>query len=353
MKTKQLLTIIVIAICLTLSSATIGEAAKMGTAFTYQGHLYEKNNVANGLYDFQFKLYDDPNVVIGNPIGNVVAKENITVSSGFFTVKLDFGSDPNLFRGDARWLAIGVRPGEFEDPNVYTILQPLQEITPAPYAIYSSSTPTQPLFSGAVYRWNVFDTFSDGSVPDWMMGDNSAMFGGINPSLWTGGGALASSMSSDKEVLRTLFTRKGYGGKNATVVSQVFFQYSSTSGKVAVVLFRIKNNTPGAITWTPDFYYTCYSGWDELASVALNGVNMWDSGTLDSGPNENTTVALSIPADRTSTVIFVSTSGDTSSSHADVYTRPLILAFHNNSLELPAGLEYVDDLDTATGGWEQ
>jgi hypothetical protein len=29
------------------------------------------------------------------------------------------------------------------------------------------------------------------------------------------------------------------------------------------------------------------------------------------------------------------------------------MAFGNNSLQLPAGLEFVDDLDTATGGYEQ
>jgi hypothetical protein len=29
------------------------------------------------------------------------------------------------------------------------------------------------------------------------------------------------------------------------------------------------------------------------------------------------------------------------------------LAFYNNSLVLPAGLELVDDLETATGGYEQ
>ena len=38
---------------------------------------------------------------------------------------------------------------------------------------------------------------------------------------------------------------------------------------------------------------------------------------------------------------------------AGPYTRATLLAFVNNSLTLPAGLEFVDDLDTATGGWTQ
>ena len=46
-------------------------------------------------------------------------------------------------------------------------------------------------------------------------------------------------------------------------------------------------------------------------------------------------------------MIFVSTG-----SHGGP-TRSVILAFYNDSLDLPAGLEFVDDLDTATGGYEQ
>ncbi|MHC4624358.1 MAG: hypothetical protein ACYS4W_10715, partial [Planctomycetota bacterium] len=41
------------------------------------------------------------------------------------------------FDGDARWLEIGVRPGEQSDPCEYTILSPRQEVTPTPYAIYA------------------------------------------------------------------------------------------------------------------------------------------------------------------------------------------------------------------------
>ena len=52
-------------------------------------------------------------------------------------MELDFGSD--VFDGDARWLEIGVRPGDQNDPNIYTILSPRQKITPTPYAIYAQT----------------------------------------------------------------------------------------------------------------------------------------------------------------------------------------------------------------------
>jgi len=102
-----------------------------GTAFTYQGRLTDANSVADGLYDLQFKLFNDPSD--GNQVGSDVNKPDVDVIEGYFTVKLDFGA--GVFNGDPRWLEIGVRPGEQNDPDVYTVLEPRQEITPTPYAL--------------------------------------------------------------------------------------------------------------------------------------------------------------------------------------------------------------------------
>jgi len=117
-------------------AAKVSKAAPMGTAFTYQGRLIDANSVADGLYDFQFKLYDDANTIIGNQLGSTIDINDLDVIDGYFTVGLDF-NDANSFNGDARWLEIGVRPGELEDSNAYTPLMPRQEVTPTPYAIYA------------------------------------------------------------------------------------------------------------------------------------------------------------------------------------------------------------------------
>ena len=110
----------------------------MGTAFTYQGHLYDANYPANGLYDFQFKLYDAN--VGDSKVGTDVNVADVDVIDAYFTVELDFGSD--VFDGNAVWLEIRVRAGELEDPNVYTLLSPRQEVMPTPYALYAvSGTP--------------------------------------------------------------------------------------------------------------------------------------------------------------------------------------------------------------------
>ena len=200
----------------------------------------------------------------------------------------------------------------------------------------------------ATYRYAIFNTYENGI--NWMANNDPSLFGGIAPSNWTDGNAVASQLSADKEVLRTLFTRKGYAGANALVHAETFGFYSSTDGKVVVALFRIRNTTATPITWTPVVRLSAYGAWGEQASVALNGASIWTStgGTYYSA-SAPVSMALSIPASRTSTAIFVSTGGP----QANPYTRSTILAFVNNSLNLPAGLQFVDDLDTATGGWTQ
>ena len=105
--------------------------AEMGTGFTYQGRLIDSNSVADGLYDFEFELYDAPSD--GNQQGSTIDVNDLDVIDGYFTVELDFGSD--AFDGDARWLEIGVRPGS--STGSFDTLSPRTELTPTPYAIYA------------------------------------------------------------------------------------------------------------------------------------------------------------------------------------------------------------------------
>ena len=108
--------------------------APLGTAITYQGRLLDGATPADGEYDFEFTLYDEPNEA-GIQVGDTISKSNVAVIGGLFTVELDFGS--NVFDDEARWLEIGVRPGEQEDPDPYVPLTPRQEVTAAPYALHT------------------------------------------------------------------------------------------------------------------------------------------------------------------------------------------------------------------------
>src|SRR5436305_14259975 len=65
-------------------------AAAQTTAFTYQGRLTDGGMPANGNYDLQFALWDS--LSGGSQIGAPQNFSNIGVSSGIFTVTLDFGA---------------------------------------------------------------------------------------------------------------------------------------------------------------------------------------------------------------------------------------------------------------------
>ncbi len=104
----------------------------MGTAITYQGRLIDANDVADGLYDFEFELYDNPGPFAAQE-GNTIDINDLDVIEGQFAVELDFGS--GVFDGEPRWLQIGVRPGDSNDPHAFVTLSPRIEITPVPYAL--------------------------------------------------------------------------------------------------------------------------------------------------------------------------------------------------------------------------
>jgi len=108
--------------------------ATLGTDFTYQGKLTDGGAPANGLYDFEFKLYDD--LSVGTQVGSTVPLGDVTVTNGLFTVQLDFGA---VFDGTALFLDIGVRPGA--SVGAYTTLTPRQALTATPYAITAWKAP--------------------------------------------------------------------------------------------------------------------------------------------------------------------------------------------------------------------
>ncbi len=109
----------------------------VSTRFTYQGQLLNDGTAADGLYDFEFKIFRDS--VINVQEGKTVSLENIDVIDGQFTVELDFGNDANVFAGQERWLEVAVRPGDSNDVNDFVVLSPRQEVTSTPYAQVAST----------------------------------------------------------------------------------------------------------------------------------------------------------------------------------------------------------------------
>lgn len=109
--------------------------AALDRRFTYQGRLFDGNSPVNANCDLRFGLFGAASG--GTQIGEQQIIANVAVSAGLFTVTLNqsnqFGN--NAFRGDQRWLEVGVRCPA--GSGNYTLLQPRQALDAAPYAIYA------------------------------------------------------------------------------------------------------------------------------------------------------------------------------------------------------------------------
>lgn len=111
--------------------AVAAHAAPVGTQFTYQGRLEDNTQPANGLFDFEFRLFDA--LAGGAQAGVVVLANDIPVENGVFSVELDFGA--GAFTTQARWLAVAVRDGS--SSGSYDALAPRQALTAAPVAQFA------------------------------------------------------------------------------------------------------------------------------------------------------------------------------------------------------------------------
>ena len=100
-------------------TALVSVAAPLGTAFTYSGRVKYQGNPANGSFDLQFELWDDP--VNGAKHGQTLTVSGLGIVNGLFVTSLDFGG--GLFDGTAYWLKISIRPS---GNGNYTTLSPRQ-----------------------------------------------------------------------------------------------------------------------------------------------------------------------------------------------------------------------------------
>lgn len=135
------------ALALTAFVTTAPANEPASTAFTYQGELTQNSTPADGPYEFEFRLYDDP--ALGNLVASIPGPFGVDVTNGRFTVRLDFGEA--AFTGVQLWLEVGVRP-ESDVPSPYTILYPRQELTATPYASIALNSPFLHDGSGLYYH---------------------------------------------------------------------------------------------------------------------------------------------------------------------------------------------------------
>merc|ERR1711881_260171 len=207
--------------------------------------------------------------------------------------------------------------------------------------------------SKPVYRWGRWSSYNQwqGWYGHGHHGDHT-MFGGIEPQTWGDNNGRAWQLSGSKDMVRGLFNKRGYMGWQGTVWHEEWMSHSSTTSHHTGVLFRIKNTRSNNINWRVNMYYTSHPGWSERASATVNGAGTWESHGSHCGAHCSSNINFNIPGGRISTVIMISASSPRSSGCCNFGPRGNWLAFRENTLQLPNGLEYVDDMDYVTGGWE-
>jgi len=134
-------------------------AQAQSTAFTFQGKLTDMGSSPTAQYDLKFDLYTDSTV--GTFLGTVT-KEDVVVTSGVFTVSLDYGA-ANFNNNTGRYLEIGVRPGA--SIGSFTTITTRQILTASPYAIQAiNSDKLNNLPASSYLRSDTNQTFFGGNT---------------------------------------------------------------------------------------------------------------------------------------------------------------------------------------------
>lgn len=125
-----------------------GPVAAQDTAFTYQGELLQSGQPADGLFDFEFALFDS--AVGGAPIALEQFADDLQVRQGVFTVSLGFG--PAIRSESELYLQIRVRP---DGIGTMTLLEPRQRIEAAPRSISTDFTQPDSVDSASIVNGSV------------------------------------------------------------------------------------------------------------------------------------------------------------------------------------------------------
>jgi hypothetical protein len=202
---------VLVTLLLTCVNSQLSTAFAQGTAFTYQGRLNDTGALANGTYDFRFRIASDP--LANNYVGSPFLTNGVAVSNGLFIAIIDFGS--GIFTGSNYWLEVDVRTN---GGSSYTGLNPLQQLTPAPYAIFAAGasnlngTISASQLTGSVLNSQLAHNSITVNAGTALSGGGTAALGGsvtlnnAGVTALTGGGGVTVSASSGSVTLGSTAT---------------------------------------------------------------------------------------------------------------------------------------------------
>ncbi len=236
MKTRLMRNLMAAVLCGAAGLASAG--VPNDTAFTYQGELKDNGGIANGVYDFEFRLADAASM--GLQLGSTLSANDVQVVDGKFTVVLDFG---NQWNGEARWLDIRVRPGD--SVGSYTTLNPRQPMKATPYAhgVVLPLVETGAAAAGLITLTNT--NTPAGSVMKATSGAASGAFPGgffqpvISADTNIGNGIFALTSANGAYALYAVKT--GTGGRGIAA------RHDGTSGNVATFDLSTTTNSSAAV----------------------------------------------------------------------------------------------------------
>ena len=155
--------------------------------------------------------------------------------------------------------------------------------------------------------------------------------------LWRGSQEYRQRLRSRNRFLHQTEDALNTRGRRSQVLLCDFLVGISDADLLTVLratLFQVENTTDRAIDWNVHYYFTAFAGWSELASLAVNGQLVRADSQTGSA-----FAMLSLPAHQVSNIIAVAGSGSPAGN-----MRSNELGFYNNSLDLPGGLRFVDQL---------
>lgn len=250
------------------ASAVIGLTAQalaqpLTTSFTFQGVVNDGGTPANATYDLQFRLYDA--ATSGTQVGPTLCSDNLPVSSGAFSVQLDFG--PSAFAGSRRFIEMSIRPDTglgCGTSTGFTTLDPRQEVTATPYAQHALGAATASVATTALSASSLggqpssfytnASNIASGTLADSRLSTNVPRVSTTNA--FAARQSITSSLSTDPEALLVTLNNnntsqavKGVATGGSATVHGGLFEASNSPAGVGVLGQALANSGPTRGVW--------------------------------------------------------------------------------------------------------
>lgn len=258
-------------------------AQPLSSAFNYQGELIDQGIPAQGLYDFEFRLFNAETG--GTQAGPDIQITSVFVSEGIFSLELDFGFSPFSNSATTHWLEIGVHLTGDGEPA--TLLEPRQVITAVPYALHSEFVPAGSIGSNEIDTNSVQNRINGSCTSGSSIRTVSAT-GAVTCQIDDDGTSAVSSHANDVAAhhaqqwfapdASSLYTPDNFVGINVSEPEATLHINDSGSTRPAL-LIEAATGSEGDIAW-PTGEFLQLGTWNEAALEFSRHMTLLDDGLV-------------------------------------------------------------------------